>query len=52
LYTSPLSGASLLSEEREGYYNYFEDTYIGMMATISQQNSDNLSSVDKMNQSR
>ncbi len=36
LYLSPLSAQSILQSKREEYYNYFEDTYIGIMATVSQ----------------
>jgi len=36
LYLSPLSAQSILEEKWEEYYNYFQDTYIWIMATVSQ----------------
>ena len=50
-YMSPLSSKSVLQDNWEDYYNYFEWTYIGMLATISQFNiSDDLSNIWYMSQ--
>jgi nitrate reductase NapAB chaperone NapD len=53
LYLSPISAKSYLKENWETYYTYFEDTYIWMMATISQFTRwDDLWNVDHMNKAR
>ena len=50
-YLSPISAKQYLSSNWEKYYSYFEDTYIWMMATISQFDmSDNLWNINRMNQ--
>jgi hypothetical protein len=53
LYLSPASTQSYLKENWESYYSYFEDTYLWMMATISQfTRGDDLGNVDHMNKVR
>lgn len=53
LYLSPASAKSYLKENWESYYSYFEDTYVWMMATISQfTRGDDLGNVDHMNKAR
>jgi hypothetical protein len=53
LYLSPISAKSYLKENWETYYAYFEDTYIWMMATISQfTRGDDLGNIDHMNKAR
>ncbi|MCK9467040.1 MAG: hypothetical protein M0P94_01815 [Candidatus Absconditabacterales bacterium] len=51
LYMSPISAKSYLSSTWEEYYSYFEDSYIGILARVSQfKTSDNLSNINYMNQ--
>lgn len=50
LHLSPISAKMYLQQNWEIYYSYFEDTYIWMMATISQfKMSDDLWNIDHMN---
>ncbi len=50
LYLTPLSAQAILEDKWEEYYNYFEDTYIGIMATVSQFTWwDNMWNIDHMN---
>lgn len=51
LYMSPISAKSYLSSTWEEYYSYFEDSYIWILARVSQfKTSDNLSNINYMNQ--
>ncbi|HRX63766.1 MAG TPA: hypothetical protein P5060_01540 [Candidatus Absconditabacterales bacterium] len=50
LYMTPLSSQLILEEKWEEYYNYFEDTYIGIMATVSQfSRGDKMGNIGHMN---
>lgn len=53
LYMDPLSSVYFLKNKREQYYNYFEWTYMWMLATISQfEYSNDMDDISYMNQAR